>query len=103
MMVLRFRHFRPSSSSGENDYAAMWDVHTRSNVGYGLDEMVMAFEKFRHVNGASPNHDPDKDVIIAEVAGRMVAYMRTSTRREIDGTYVNFTRCSRCLNGVDRG
>src|SRR5215213_3766887 len=72
---LTFRHF-----AGEDDYAAMWDVHTRSNVGYGLDEMVVPFQKFRHVNGASPNHNPEKDVIIAEVGGKMVAYMRTVSR-----------------------
>lgn len=82
---LVFRHFR-----GEDDIKAMWDVHTRSNLGYGLDEMVTTYEAFRHVNSASPNHDPYKDVIIAEVNGEMVAYMLTASRRVIDGTHVNF-------------
>lgn len=82
---LCFRRFE-----GEDDYRAMWDVHTRSNIGYGLDEMVMSYDKFRHANSQSANYDPQKDLILAEINGELVAYMKTMCRRELDGTYVNF-------------
>lgn len=82
---LTFRHFR-----GEEDYAAMLEVHTGSNLADGQDHALKTPASFRQLYGPSRNHDPYKDLILAQVDGKVVAFIRLMSRREIDGTYVYF-------------
>lgn len=78
---LRFRHFR-----GEEDYPAILGVNNGSKVADKLDHDMHTLESLRHSYGTTPNHDPSKDVLIAEVAGETVAFNRVFWDRELDGT-----------------
>lgn len=76
--------------ASEDDYSALCDVYNRSHLGYGRDDHVMPLDTFRHSYGATANHDPYKDLIIAELDGEVVGYIRLANRLDIDGTHVYF-------------
>ncbi len=84
---LTFRHF-----TGDEDYPAMLDVNNGSKVADDLGHDLHTLDTIRHVYGSTHNHDPRKDVLIAEVAGKMVAFNRVYWERELAGlrTYWHF-------------
>src|SRR5437867_1257723 len=77
---LSFRHFR-----GEEDYPAMLEVNNGSKIADDLGHDLHTLDTIRHVYGTTRNHNPFKDVLIAEVDGRMVAFNRVFWEREIEG------------------
>lgn len=84
---LSFRHF-----TGDEDYPAMLDVNNGSKIADDLGHDLHTLDTIRYVYGSTHNHDPHKDVLIAEVAGRMVAFNRVYWERELAGprTYWHF-------------
>jgi GNAT superfamily N-acetyltransferase len=67
---LKFRHFQ-----GEGDFALLAEVLTASETADQMDRHVKPDDlasAFQHLN----NCDPYKDLIIAEVAGKVVGYSR---------------------------
>jgi mycothiol synthase len=77
---LRFRHF-----AGPQDLPAMFEVHRAHNV-VDSPPQVTSLERFRHSYEHLVNCDPYRDVTIAEVDGRMVAYARVFWDELTDGT-----------------
>lgn len=77
---LRFRHF-----TGDEDYPAMLEVNNGSKIADNLGHDLHTLDSLRYVYGTTHNHDPRKDVLIAEVDGRMVAYNRVYWEREVSG------------------
>ncbi len=89
---LTFRHFR-----GDEDYPAMLEVNNSSKVVDDMGYDLHTLDTIRYVYGSSRNHDPYKDVLIAEVSLKgaepvMAAYNRVFWERELDGprTYWHF-------------
>ena len=80
---LTFRHFR-----GESDYPEILEMNTASKVADGLDHDIMTLEVLTQVYKNTVNHDPYKDVLIAEVDGKMVGFNRVFWAEEPDGTRV---------------
>jgi mycothiol synthase len=80
---LSFRHFR-----GDEDYPGILSVNNGSKIADGLEHDLHTLETIRRVYGSTHNHDPLKDVLIAEVNGEMVAYIRTYWERELEGPRV---------------
>src|SRR5690242_7781828 len=80
---LRFRHFRDDA-----DYAALLAVNTASKIADGQDYDLHTLDSLRHVYGPAANHDPARDLLIAEVEGAMVAFVRVFWDRELDGSLV---------------
>src|SRR5436190_2824664 len=78
---LRFRHFR-----GDEDYPSILEVNTGSKLADDLGHDVMSLDVITRVYSNTTNHDPRKDMLIAEVGGKMVAYNRISWETEPDGT-----------------
>jgi len=77
---LTFRNFR-----GDEDYPAMLEVNNGSKVEDDLGHDLHTLETLKYVYGTTPNHDPLKDVLIAEVDGKMVAFIRIFWEKETDG------------------
>ena len=63
----------------------MLEVNNGSKVADDLGHDLHTLDTIRYVYGSTHNHDPHKDVLIAEVAGKMVAYNRVYWERELDG------------------
>lgn len=80
---LSFRHFR-----GDEDYPGILSVNNGSKVADGLEHDLHTLDTIRQVYGSTHNHDPRRDVLIAEVNGEMVAYVRTYWERELTGSRV---------------
>ncbi|HVF99788.1 MAG TPA: GNAT family N-acetyltransferase [Chloroflexia bacterium] len=80
---LSFRHFR-----GDEDYPGILSVNNGSKIADGLEHDLHTLDTIRQVYGSTHNHDPRKDVLIAEVKGEMVAYVRTYCERELTGQRV---------------
>jgi GNAT superfamily N-acetyltransferase len=80
---LVFRHFR-----GDEDYPGILEVNNGSKVADGLEHDLHTLETIKHTYRSTRNHDPRKDVLIADVDGKMVAYSRVFWVRELDGTRV---------------
>lgn len=78
---LTFRNFR-----GDEDYPAMLEVNNGSKVADDLEHDLHTLETLKYVYGNTSNHDPTKDVLIAEVDGKMVAFIRIFWEKETDGT-----------------
>lgn len=78
---LSFRHFR-----GDEDYPAMLEVNNSSKIADDLEHDLHTLETITHVYNSTRNHNPRKDVLLAEVDGKMVAYNRVYFERELDGT-----------------
>ncbi len=87
VLGLTFRHFR-----GDEDYPSMLAVNNGSKVADNLGHDLHTLDTLRYVYGSTHNHDPQRDVLIADVGGRMVAYNRVYWTRELDGlrTYWHF-------------
>jgi mycothiol synthase len=80
---LRFRNFR-----GDEDYPAMLEVNNSSKVADDMGHDLHTLDTLRYVYGTTPNHDPLRDVLIAEVQGKMVAFSRVFWYAEIEGRRV---------------
>lgn len=80
---LRFRRFR-----GDPDFPALLDVNNGSKIADGLDHDLHTLASLKNSYRASRGFDPLRDVLVAEVAGRMVAYDRMYFERELDGTRI---------------
>jgi mycothiol synthase len=80
---LSFRNFR-----GDEDYPAMLEVNNGSKIADGLIHDMHTLETIRYIYSSSPNHDPRKDVLIAEVGGKMVGFTRVFWERELDGARI---------------
>jgi GNAT superfamily N-acetyltransferase len=67
-----------------DDYPGMVEANqaTRDSAGRAsaitLESLALAFDHF-------VNFDPDRDLLIAERAGRIIGYARTSSRDQVDG------------------
>jgi mycothiol synthase len=81
---LSFRHFR-----GDEDYPALLEVNNTSKIADGLEHDLHTLETLKHVYGNTPNHDPRKDMLIAQVDGRVVAYNRVYWEHMLEG-YRNY-------------
>jgi ribosomal protein S18 acetylase RimI-like enzyme len=77
---LTFRHYK-----GEEDYPDMMEVNNGSKIADEMGHDLHTLDTIRYVYGTTPNHDPYKDVLMAEVGGKMVAYKRLYWERELDG------------------
>ncbi|HYO48705.1 MAG TPA: GNAT family N-acetyltransferase [Chloroflexia bacterium] len=84
---LSFRHFQ-----GDEDYPAILEVNRASKVADGLEHDLHTLDTIRHAYGTTPNHNPHRDVLIAEVNDEMVAFTRVFWERELDGprVYLHF-------------
>jgi GNAT superfamily N-acetyltransferase len=83
---LRFRHFR-----GDVDYPAMLRVYTAAHEADGIEE-VTTLDQLRLNYATLVNCDPERDVIMAEVDGELVAYARVFWNDLVEGgrSYENF-------------
>lgn len=83
---LRIRHYR-----GEDDLPAMHRVREAAAIGNGLEE-VTSFEQFSLSYRTLVNCDPDRDILLAEIDGALVAYARVFWQDLVDGgrAYENF-------------
>jgi mycothiol synthase len=80
---LTFRHF-----DRDTDYPAMLEVNNGSKIADGLDYDLHTLETITHGYNSTRNHDPRKDVLVAEVDGEMIAYNRVFWDRELEGPRV---------------
>lgn len=83
---LEFRHYR-----GADDHPEMLRVYQAAHVADGLED-VPTLEDFNLNYATLVNCDPQRDIVIAEVDGRMAAYARVFWLDQVDGsrTYENF-------------
>jgi GNAT superfamily N-acetyltransferase len=79
---LRFRHFH-----GEADYPAMIEVLEASRSADGLDE-ISTVENLARAYSDLRNCDPQQDMVMVEVDGRLVGYNRVDWYKELDGTHI---------------
>jgi mycothiol synthase len=80
---LVLRHFR-----GDEDYPAMLEVNNGSKITDGMQHDLHTLETLTHTYSTTPNHDPTRDTLIAEVDGEMVAFNRVFWERELEGALV---------------
>jgi ribosomal protein S18 acetylase RimI-like enzyme len=80
---LTFRHYE-----GEEDLPALLEVNTASKSADGLDHDLHTLETIRRNFGPTADYDPFKNVLIAEVNGRAVAYNRVYHERELGGSRI---------------
>ncbi|HUS13559.1 MAG TPA: GNAT family N-acetyltransferase [Chloroflexia bacterium] len=80
---LRFRRF-----AGETDFPVLLEVRNSSKRADGLDDDLHTLERFVHTYRRTPGYEPERDLLIAEVGGEVVAYSRLLADRELDGTCV---------------
>ena len=76
---LRFRHYR-----GEDDLPGMLDVYSAAHEADGIEE-VTTLEQLRLNYENLVNCDPARDVTLAEVDGRVVAYARVFWQNLVEG------------------
>jgi mycothiol synthase len=83
---LAIRHYR-----GEEDLPAMHRVYTAAHEADGLEE-VTTLEDLRRNYATLVNCDPDRDILLAEVDGEVVAYSRVFWLELVEGgrSYENF-------------
>ncbi|HEX5013577.1 MAG TPA: GNAT family N-acetyltransferase [Candidatus Limnocylindrales bacterium] len=67
---LRFRRF-----AGPQDYPGMVGVTMAARADAGVDELVTVETLANHFDHLS-NTDPDRDIVVVELAGRIVGYSR---------------------------
>jgi len=82
---LRFRRFQ-----GDEDYPGMLAVNSGSKIADGWEHDLHTAETLKYTYDSTRNHDPRKDVLIAEVDGKMVAFNRVFWNDELDGTRVYY-------------
>lgn len=80
---LRFRHFQ-----GEADYAPIATVLTASQKADQVDRTVTAENISKAYTQSLVNCDPFTDMIIAEVTGQMVGYVRGWWEQESDSLHL---------------
>jgi mycothiol synthase len=76
---LRFRGYR-----GDEDLPAMLDVWSAAHAADGLQD-VQSIDDMRRSYATLVNCDPDRDILLAEVAGQLVAYSRVFWQDLFDG------------------
>jgi mycothiol synthase len=76
---LRFRHYR-----GEEDLSAMLEVYAAVHDADGLEE-VTTLDDLRRNYANLVNCDPARDITLAEVDGRLVAYARVFWQSLVEG------------------
>jgi len=76
---LVLRHLRPP-----DDYAAMNVLANEVRIAQGMD-FTTSDEQFQAFYENPPNSDPAKDVVVADLDGRLVGYGRASWHQEPDG------------------
>ena len=76
---LRFRGYR-----GEADLPAMLEVYNAAHHADGLEE-VATLDAMRLNYATLVNCDPQRDMLLAEVDGRLVAYARVFWQELVDG------------------
>ncbi|MDQ2688690.1 MAG: GNAT family N-acetyltransferase [Chloroflexota bacterium] len=83
---LRIRHYR-----GEDDLPAMLRVYAAAHEADGLEE-VTSLDDMRRNYATLVNCDPERDILLAEVDGDVVAYARVFWQDLVEGgrTYENF-------------
>jgi len=76
---------------GEDDFPAMLRVYTAAHEADGIEE-VTTLDDLRRNYANLVNCDPDRDIIVAEVTGEVVAYARVFWQELVDGgrSYENF-------------
>jgi mycothiol synthase len=80
---LRFRHFR-----GESDYGSIAKVMTASQRADKYDLSVTAEDIAARYGNSLMNCDPNTDMIMAEVAGDLVGYVRGWWEQESPSLYL---------------
>lgn len=80
---LSFRHFR-----GDEDYPAMLEVNTGSKIADSMGNDLHTLASLKYAYGTTKNHDPHRDVLIAEVDGKMVAFNRVFWENELEGNRI---------------
>lgn len=78
---LTFRRFR-----GEGDYAAIATVGNAARLADGA-EWVVSVDDVARMYAHLVNSDPARDMMIAEVEGEMVGFVRSEWSREENGLY----------------
>jgi len=83
---LRLRRYR-----GPQDHAEMLRVHQAANAANGIDE-VFTLEQFALSYANHVNCDHERDIVLVEVDGTLVAYSRVFWSELVDGgrSYENF-------------
>jgi mycothiol synthase len=76
---LAVRHYR-----GEADHPGMLRVYAAAHEADGLEE-VTTLEQFGLAYSTLVNCDPDRDILVAEVDGEVVAYARVFWQDLVDG------------------
>src|SRR5262245_38806672 len=79
---LRFRRFR-----GEADYPAMVEVLETSRAADGIDD-IATVENLARAYASLRNCDPQQDMVMVEVDGRLIGYNRVDWYNELDGTHI---------------
>ena len=81
--------FRPYA--GEDDLPAMLGVYAAAHAADGLDD-VPTLDDFRLNYSTLVNCDPERDIVLVEVGGEVVAYARVFWTDLVDGgrSYENF-------------
>jgi ribosomal protein S18 acetylase RimI-like enzyme len=89
--VSTIRDLAIRSYRGEGDLPAMHRVYVAVHEAQGLDE-VTTLDDMRRNYATLVNCDPERDILLAEVDGELVAYARTFWQDLVDGgrTYENF-------------
>jgi mycothiol synthase len=77
---LGFRYFR-----GDEDYPAILAVNSGSKIADGMGHDLHTLESITHTYNSSHNHDPRRDMIIAEIDGNAVGYSRVFYEHELEG------------------
>jgi len=83
---IRFRHYR-----GEEDHPGMLRVYMAVHDHDGLEE-VLTLDQLKLNYATLVNCDPERDMVLAEVDGEVVAYARVYWNALVDGgrSYENF-------------
>ena len=79
---LRFRRFR-----GKEDFPQMVEVFNAVHLADGLDD-TRTVEEMEKAYANLRNSDPDKDIVMVEVDGKIVGYKRVEWWAELDGTHI---------------
>jgi len=80
---LTFRHFQ-----GDNDFSQMASVLTASSAADGEDRIVNGGEIASAFENYLTNCDPHKDIIMAQIQGKLVGYARGWWHQETTNLYI---------------
>jgi ribosomal protein S18 acetylase RimI-like enzyme len=79
---LRFRRFR-----GKEDFPQMVEVFNAVHLADGLDD-TRTVEEMEKAYANLRNSDPEKDIVVVEIDGKIVGYKRVEWWAELDGTHI---------------